>query len=66
MPLPKIPPPFRAITTSSSNMLHASSMNKHFKCSIEFNHTSSIQWLWHEIHISNILFNVQQVNNILG
>ena len=43
MPLPKIPPPFHAITTSSSNMLRASSMNNHFKCSIEFNHTSSIQ-----------------------
>ena len=39
----KIPPPFHAIITSSSNMLHASSMINHFKCSIEFNHTSSIQ-----------------------
>ena len=26
----QVPPPFRAITTSSSNMLHASSMNNHF------------------------------------
>jgi hypothetical protein len=30
MPLPKIPSPFHAIVTSSSNKLHASSMNNHF------------------------------------
>jgi hypothetical protein len=29
MSLPKIPLPFCVITTSSSNMLHASSMNNH-------------------------------------
>ena len=51
--------PFHVIITSSSNKLHAS-MNNHFKCSIEFNHTPSIQRLWHEIHISSILFSVQQ------
>ena len=42
MPLPKIAPSFYAIITSSSNKLHAS-MNNHFKYSIEFNHTPSIQ-----------------------
>ena len=56
MPLPKIPPPFHAVITSSSNKLYAS-INNHFKCFIEFNHTSSIQGLWHEIHISSILYN---------
>jgi hypothetical protein len=60
MPLLEIPPPFHAIITSSSNMLHASSMINHFKYSIEFNHTSSIQWLWHEIHMSHVLFNAEQ------
>ena len=60
MPLLEIPPPFHAIITSSSNMLYASSMINHFKCSIEFNHTSSIQWLWHEIHMSHVLFNAEQ------
>ena len=43
MPLLEIPPPFHAIITSSSNMLHASSMINHYKYFIEFNHTSSIQ-----------------------
>ena len=42
MSLPKIAPYFHAIITSTSNKLHAS-MNNYFKCSIEFNHTSSIQ-----------------------
>ena len=59
MPLLKIPLPFHAIITLSSNKLHAS-MNNHFKCSIELKHTSSIQWLWHKILISSILFSVQQ------
>ena len=44
MPLPKIPPPFHAIITSSSNKLHAS-MNNHFKCSIEFNRTPNISMI---------------------
>jgi hypothetical protein len=51
----QVPPPFPAITTSSSNMLHASS------CSRESNHISGIHWFRYEIHISSILF---MYNNI--
>jgi hypothetical protein len=58
MPLSKIPPS-HAIITSSSNMLHASSMNNHSQRFIESNHTytSGIHWLWHEIHT----FSVQNI-----
>jgi len=60
MSLLEIPSPFHVIITLNSNMLHASSMINHFKCSKEFNHTFSIQWLWHEIHMSCVLFSVEQ------